>query len=108
MRSVHEDHVSILVQPQLLIQPAHAADLRRYPDGVQLVAQTGGGGLHDQLLEAVLAASLARVGARDPLGSLTGDRCGQGQRSATDAPSGPSSASPLGRAVPAPSCGGEG
>jgi hypothetical protein len=42
---VHEHHVSVLVEPQLLLEPAHAADLRRYPRGVELFAQAGRAGL---------------------------------------------------------------
>src|SRR6185369_9280931 len=77
--SSHKHHVPVLVDAELLMRPADAADLRGDPRGAELFLQGGRGGLHCELLEAVLAAGLARVSTRDPLGSLAGDR-GHGQR----------------------------
>src|SRR5688500_12395477 len=56
--STHENDVPVLVEPELLVEPAHTARLRGYPHGLQVGLQRGRGRLHDEPLESVLTAAL--------------------------------------------------
>jgi len=66
-RSGYVDDIALCIDTELLLKPTHATNLQRVPDFVELGFVCRRGWLHDELLEAVFLAVLARMGPRDSL-----------------------------------------
>lgn len=71
LRDVND--IALCVDPHLLLKPADATDLDGVPRFIELGFVCGARWLHDQLLEAVFLAMLARVRTRDSLRALARD-----------------------------------
>ena len=64
------NEITIAVDAELALEPAHSADTRHVPDGFELLAQRFGSRSNRDSLEAVFATVRAGVRASDSFGAF--------------------------------------